>query len=462
MKSEYSNHTLSHSISILSVIVFIICIEFLQFCAAAPVDPILGSLNVPSDKSAIFSVLKTILVSYVGHAAAVRPEPTTLVSATLFKRLSALAWPLCGIHDACGSIYKTWITHRIFDFPQRQYKQAPPKRWWNKWCKQLYLSEEEFRKVQEWTNGFPRHFQTMLAEMDPKKANRIRHCMLNNNVFLGTNVPVENVGWRRPNFKTTDMVVCGPGSSCTYQIPIRPALMKYLPREMLEQLNEAHGIQNTTYTTKLLTLIQLAYSAYETIRGHGERWSKTIIVVYMFMSITQILSLFFLPTQASAFSIRCPDKQQNNISWCRACKDPHPVVDEFDCHWPHWQSRSMWAVPILHKCGIDVEKAILTILDLDMDMIGLNDQPGGSWERMMYSLCSILPVILGAAINGGNSTVKSIVITWFGCTAGLSELRLRCDSTVYRHKPVFVCILAFVILPGIGMVLAATVLGYAF
>ncbi|KAG0164435.1 hypothetical protein DFQ30_009949 [Apophysomyces sp. BC1015] len=256
------------------------------------------------------------------------------------------------------------------------------------------------------------------------------------------------------------MVVCGPGSCRTYQIPLRPALIKFLPPDLLEQLHEAHGIENTSYTAKIVTLVQLAYSAFEIMQGSGERWSKAILVVYMCMSVVQIVSLFFLPTQALAFSIQCSDKQKIPILWCKACRSPHPVVDGFDCDWPQWRSRNMWAVPILHKCGMDVDKAIYAILDLNMDSIGLDDQPGGVWERIMYVACGIIPGVLGATIGGGNSTVKSIVTAWFGCTAGLSEVRLRCDSTLYRYKPIFAAIIIFVIIPGIGMVLTATILGY--
>ncbi|KAI9005838.1 hypothetical protein CLU79DRAFT_723889 [Phycomyces nitens] len=85
---------------------------------AAPID---GCENINDDSTSLedyfvrhfskayvdtFKILKTILLAYISHAMTVRPDPSTETLPTLYKRLSALAWPTSGVYEAVDSIVK--------------------------------------------------------------------------------------------------------------------------------------------------------------------------------------------------------------------------------------------------------------------------------------------------------------------------------------------------------------------
>ncbi|KAF7722151.1 hypothetical protein EC973_003664 [Apophysomyces ossiformis] len=454
-------------------------------------DNLSGS-EIKMDLTMAFNVMKTVLLAYVAHVATVRREQSSLLLPMLYKRLSSLAWPLCGVQEACGSIYKVWYGNRILGLhdPKRDATHQAEEG----------ESESERGKEKEHPVA-TRHtsssssasnahvLQELLANVGPEKAKKIRSCILNHNVFLGTDTPLEHEHWTDVRFCSKDMAVCGPGSRREFQIPISPSMIEYLPKHLLRQLEEAYGIEDRSYIAKIVTLVQAGYSTYEIMSGKGDRWSKIILSVFMSMSILQVISLFVLPSQFVAFSIGDPSHTEESNSEtssekpggassgkdtdpsvipadiCMACEKPHSLVESqqsnADC------LQKMWSILVLRKAGVDVSLARMaldhSIMKKWSTSLGFRDQPKGWWKRGVYAGNIALPLLFGILAGYNDpSPAKWIVLAWITANYPFSLMLLYLDYS--RDDRWCCCLLTIIllILPGIALIVAATVLGYIY
>ncbi|KAG0162738.1 hypothetical protein DFQ28_009625 [Apophysomyces sp. BC1034] len=439
-----------------------------------------ASVAANIDVMMTLNVLKTVLLAYVTHVATVRREQSTLMLPMLYKRLSSLAWPLCGVQEACGSIYKVWHGDKILGFHH---------------IKQDQVSKAEEGEAQGGldlgiaavgsSSPTSHPLQILLKRIGRVKAKKIRSCILNHNMFLGTDTPLEHEHWSDVKFRSKDMAVCGPGARRRYQIPISPSMIEYLPKQLLEQLEEAHGIEDRSYVAKLVTLVQAGYSTYEILTGDGDRWSKVILGVYMSMSILQVASLFVLPSQFVAFSIGDPaENKEDGVTSseksvessgeeisvmppdiCIACDKPHSrdgsQEDNADC------GQRMWSLLVLRKAGVDTSLARLALDHSIMKKwstgLGFRDQPRGWWKRGVYAGNVAIPLLFGIIAGYQDpSPAKWIVLAWIIANYPFTLILLYLD---YSRDDRWCCcaftIILF-ILPGIALIVAATVLGYIY
>ncbi|KAF7720781.1 hypothetical protein EC973_006083 [Apophysomyces ossiformis] len=375
------------------------------------------------------AVLQAVVLSYGTHAATVRRDQTSLWIPAVIRRWTAFAWPTSGVYEACSAI------HRLLD-------------------------RDRIIGMQSYTGK-------RLTTVPPTHMKRIQNCILNNNVFLGYDVPLETRYGVVPtlNIKTEDMMLCGPGANHTYQLLLRPSILPFLPESVLDELFDYDAVwiqSQPDYTKTITTVIQIGYSAYQIISGNGDSWAKLMIGVYLIMSLLQITSQFILPLQQVAYSIRCTTDKFEEDEICNKCNPlPHPVVDGMTC-----QDHRKWLVThhlqylALRKCGMKKEEAFNLIHE--MSPSDLFSQPSKQWRIFFTLVAPMLPLLL--AIGAGywrNSPVEAIVLTWI-------VLGIPASSLLVVYDPVFVnswitasTIAGVILIPGTILVLAATILGFS-
>ncbi|KAI9033840.1 hypothetical protein CLU79DRAFT_725718 [Phycomyces nitens] len=105
---------------------WIIFSAFFLGCTGAPFD---SEKYITEKEIAIVSILKTVFIAYLAHANTVRPDQSTLALPTIYKQMSAIAWPVSGIHEAVGSMIKAWRADKIIGigkFKLEKFVVEPP------------------------------------------------------------------------------------------------------------------------------------------------------------------------------------------------------------------------------------------------------------------------------------------------------------------------------------------------
>ncbi|CAO3649201.1 unnamed protein product [Cunninghamella blakesleeana] len=261
---------------------------------AAPINEVTQVLGIDDKTWNILSVITTVIFSYFAHAFAIRSERTKRLSPTILSFVAALAWPMNGVYDAYSAIYKYFRQDYILfacpiEFPIKYFRAS------------LYKDNGDYLKDQ-------------LAKLDKKSSDAIKNSILNGNIFLGYD---DTLSIHRDKYaiKTKDMSICGPGTSCQYQVSLHPASIRFLPKTMLDQIiQESRGIENKSLGSLFITIIQLSYSSYKIFISPGNSWGKLILGIYMIMTILQTLSRILLPTQLTVFSIKVTDQVEEDFS----------------------------------------------------------------------------------------------------------------------------------------------------
>ncbi|KAI9021626.1 hypothetical protein CLU79DRAFT_835503 [Phycomyces nitens] len=437
-----------NAMRIAELLLFVMLIE----CSAAPIST---ADSVSDEEVAAYSILKTVILGYLAHAKTVRPDPSTITLSTSFKRMNALGFPTSGIYDAVGSMVKSFNADELLgiDVFNKWYKKHtknksdPPHEEAstssdvaadtsdpNKILLREISSDENYTgtgtdtgtssntntsqlygtqtikwitEYKEALEGFDikendnaPYLAALLLHLGPDKAKKVKHCLLNDNLFIGYNDFSNVRSEPRCKYTSKDMTVTGSGSMCKYQVPVCPSLVRYLPIDMLDQLQGASNIDNTSLTEVFVSAIQILYIVYECIRGRGERWSKIIMLVFLMMSILQTLSMLALHSQVAAFSIHCnneevyPDSQltpkftyRSSIMkyWNFCFQDPNSMSFR----------RVDFAYDVTQKCGITPQVLEKLFQDEDVKRVDISIQPGGIWELIVLIATVAVPLLLG-------------------------------------------------------------------
>ncbi|KAL0093669.1 hypothetical protein F4703DRAFT_1790094 [Phycomyces blakesleeanus] len=544
---DYQNTTLC--------IYLILCFMVVD-CLAAPV--VVENILSPTEIAAI-TMMRTFFLSYLAHAKTVRPDSTTIRAATFYKRVSALAFPTSGIYDAVGSMIRVFygdkilgiesfnrflkkkmVSRNVFDYRHQPYvcseisidtptlkkdfqynsheehsnttpyisylAKDPSKQWVDQYRETL----AEFNSKKNDNAPF---LAALLHSIGPLRARKVRHCILNGGVFIGYNEYNGTNCMRRYRLTSKDMILAGSGAMCRYQVPVCSSAVRYLPVDMINELQAASFIDSTSYFQVMITLFQLGYTLYECIRGIGNRWSKIVMIVFTIMSVFQTMSLMVLHTQVAAFSIRCKNEEKFpecpliHGSRCKAgkakncSKDAPPdtptdtstdllkstsfahkftfISSLMERNWVFCPSedtdlnrvRRNAAHDVMSKSGVSPAMINELFGDEKADLVDISSHPGGWWEIVSFMLGSASPFLLGIwAGYGASATVMSPTIGWISISFGYSYTFIRTFYPTYfinfRFKDLqtSLVVISYALMSsfGIAYIIQITIKGYLF
>ncbi|KAI9021597.1 hypothetical protein CLU79DRAFT_752308 [Phycomyces nitens] len=515
-------------------------------CMAAPA--IVEETLSPREVAAI-SMMRTFFLSYLAHAKTVRPDSTTITASTFYKRAAALAFPTSGIYDAVGSMIRVYHGDKILgiaDFNKFLKNKMIPRNVYDN--TQTYACPEvsahspspsdcQSKPYEERLNATPHipqypsdpsedwvnQYKDAIAEFDSKKndngpflasllhsigplrARKLRHCILNGSIFIGYNQYNGTNCMRRYRLTSKDMVLTGSGAICYYQLPVCSSAIRYLPVDMLNELQAASFIDNTSYIQVLITLFQLGYTLYECIRGAGSRWSKLVMIVFTIMSVLQTMSLLLLHSQVAAFSIRCrnenpyPELPLIHDSSCKIEKarkkdskgDPKdsqedPAMYEFTLlstvlgrrwlgHAPKDiglnRVRRSVAYDVMSKSGVSPTMIKKLFGEEKAALVDISPHPGGVWEVLACILGTGAPFLIGIWAGYGSSvTTMTVTISWIGISFGYSYSYITTFYPSYfinfrpKDLQTFLSVFGFLSMTALGIVyvIEITIYGYLY
>ncbi|KAL0085412.1 hypothetical protein J3Q64DRAFT_1849100 [Phycomyces blakesleeanus] len=100
------------------------------------------------------------------------------------------------------------------------------------------------------------YLAAFLHTMGPRRAKKIKHCILNGSITLGSN--------REPRCKnnavytsTAYLTVSGPGAACKFQYKFDLNDAEFMTDDMINSLETAHNIDDTPYIEIFITIVQL-------------------------------------------------------------------------------------------------------------------------------------------------------------------------------------------------------------
>ncbi|OAD70891.1 hypothetical protein PHYBLDRAFT_170975 [Phycomyces blakesleeanus NRRL 1555(-)] len=305
-----------------------------------------------TSKLPIISILQTVLLGYISHVVTIRPRTGVSKFPTGYRRFIALVYPSSGIGLAVESMYKSFFGDKILKISQyKPLLKSYAKEETNKPKKDINRiplnsskpasqdssplikpSTLECENDKEIVTKDTRHYTdfssatclkdrllkdmknkgcghteaaylaAFLHIMGPEKAKQIKHCILNCSITVGVkDEPLNEIMY--PYCKTEELVVNGPGAACKYQKKARPDEIHLMTDTMINQLETAHNMDDTSYIEVFVTIGQLFYTTVECMDIDGDRWAKVIIIIYTIMSVLQTSSLLLLHKQIAAFSI---------------------------------------------------------------------------------------------------------------------------------------------------------------
>ncbi|KAI9005839.1 hypothetical protein CLU79DRAFT_723890 [Phycomyces nitens] len=169
----------------------------------------------------------------------------------------------------------------------------------------------------------------------------------------------------------------------TYQLPVHPTSVRYFTKEMIDELKMTHRIQDKSFSQTAFTIVQLGYTVYECIEGSGQKWSKVVMIIFMIMSILQTISVYVLPTQVAAYSIKAVAKYPKDIEYFedRDLFDLDPVTRFLLCFFPNvgrriFTDRECVVYDTMYKTGKSPEQPCGSSLDFGQG-IWLEQLPSG-------------------------------------------------------------------------------------
>ncbi|KAL0078947.1 hypothetical protein F4703DRAFT_1877918 [Phycomyces blakesleeanus] len=147
------------------------------------------------------------------------------------------------------------------------------------------------------------YMASLLHSFGPKKAKKIKHCILNQHILVGFDSAVYMHSPFNNVMLTSDISVSGPGGFNQYQTSINPSYIRFLSIAMISQLEETYTLDDSSYTEIFITFSQLIFILLKCIETEGDRWTKSIMIIYTAMSILNTLSLVILHKQLEPFSL---------------------------------------------------------------------------------------------------------------------------------------------------------------
>ncbi|KAL0088427.1 hypothetical protein F4703DRAFT_1927156 [Phycomyces blakesleeanus] len=164
-----------------------------------------------------------------------------------------------------------------------------------------YTKTNQQLEIKEYDNA--PYLAALLHTMGPDKGRKIKHCIVNTSLYIGFDLLFDTALVEINSNESENMKIAGSGAMCRYQKIVFPKVVRYLSTDMLDELMATYRLDETSYTERCVTVMQIMYIIYECIGGRGDRWSKLIMIIYTIMSILQTGSLIALHTQKTAFSI---------------------------------------------------------------------------------------------------------------------------------------------------------------
>ncbi|KAI9031849.1 hypothetical protein CLU79DRAFT_842399 [Phycomyces nitens] len=327
----------------LSVFIFLI----LAGCYAPPIDeqpPVESQQGRQTNMSKTYKIVRTIILGCLAHIMTIRPRSGTDQPKILFQRIIYLIYPTLGISYAVRAIISAWKDDeilRIYEY-KKTFKELKRKKpipiWSTAFAKYLWktikenwsqaattiknvfkpdieIYDDKTKKIYEdavadMENRYfeycnkpkPRgkyiidndtnnsiYLAVILNALKPSKAKKIKHCILNDNLYLGFDLKNFTTDYDKSTnsmikddislikdklLYTNNMSIFGPGTKCQYQVPIRADNVCFLTREMLDQLQMAPRLDSTSYTAICITSGQLVYTVIECINADGDKWVK--------------------------------------------------------------------------------------------------------------------------------------------------------------------------------------------
>ena len=212
------------------------------------------------EESPTFSVLKTVLLGYISHIAIVKGAPSTMFWDSLAIRFMAAGTPTC----LFGFSLMALASH---------LDQGNPH-----WCEELCS-----------------RLQRLGAE--PATAKRIARF---NFFCLGVE---DSPDISKDIYPSDEMTVVGPGSEATSQVMLHPSQFAILPDSMILRMMDAKNAVQVQWLQIGIAFYQIGFGVYTMLTSEYGVVANIIIIMYMLMSLIQIL-LSTLGTQAGyAYSI---------------------------------------------------------------------------------------------------------------------------------------------------------------
>ncbi|KAL0091875.1 hypothetical protein J3Q64DRAFT_1725677 [Phycomyces blakesleeanus] len=330
-----------------------------------------------------FSVIKAIVFAYLAHSMVIRPSMNTISSGTFGERFLFLAFPTFAGSLVSHHISAAWYGDRSlgienFKKPLEVYSKTiseeaddniihtiagePSGSYFGSFSAQndielesnpmkanLNMVQQKTQRKSDWLVDYGNKTQefniedhdnatylaALLQSLGPDKAKKLKHCLLNSSLFVGFDLLDETLLEDLNYIKTDQIRVIGLGVACKYQASVAPSVVRYLPTTMLDQLYDSSSVDRVPYKEVFITLVQLGYTVIECLNPNNEnKWIKSVLLVYMIMSMGQTLSILALHTQEFAFSVRYrPGHPKQNISsdnTCTPASDTH-LDKDFGC-----------------------------------------------------------------------------------------------------------------------------------
>ncbi|KAI9012085.1 hypothetical protein CLU79DRAFT_722451 [Phycomyces nitens] len=422
----------------LAITIILLAVALISVSTAAPIGELGSSDEKISDiesyllrhftKAQVdaFKTLKTVLLAYLAHAATVRVDSSTKILPSLYKRLSALAWPTSGVYEAYGSIHKVNNADAIFGFNNianaseensvlKDFEDTPlvqtqemnhsdnVSQLWRgvhrtvKVVRKDNYTKEEIDRAFEKSNRRDHDnvitFKKIFKSIHLYKQRHVRNCILNGSLYIGTDTILVSRDGTSDRLETKDMTITGPGANCKYQLPVHPTSVRYFPEPMLRQLELAHGIQNTFYFQIAVSFIQLCYTVYECLEGSGQKWSKIIMIIFMAMSAFQTLSAYVLPTQVAAYSVSSMAEFTSEKDYFKHddLSYVHPVARTLLRFFPKstkkiFIDRESILYDVMYKIGLEDVSICAVMKEPKKNEMSVTSQSVGYWEAVVIAV----------------------------------------------------------------------------
>ncbi|KAI9027666.1 hypothetical protein CLU79DRAFT_740206 [Phycomyces nitens] len=346
---------------------FVLCalvVSFIPSCHAPPIQ--LNEADLDRAMVAM-TILRTIFLGYLAHIATIRPEIGLGNMNSILRKFQCFTFPTVGTVMAIKSIFYASNSEKILGidrfkvglqkFEEENATKYPPNagaigppvlilpnypdtqgskqqhsqvnyinqgrrpeilrsnmKYLGDWLME-YLEKHDNIRIKKYDNGA--YLAAFLHLIGPEKAKQIKHCILNRHVTLGFDSAIYGHRSRKLVVLTQNMTTTGPGTECEYQTQVLPRNVRYLSIDMISQLRTAYSLDNTAYMQVCVTICQVIYTTAECVANSGDKWTKSIMIIYTAMSILQTLSLVVLHKQSGAFSIY----YDTDVPWSEAMAD---------------------------------------------------------------------------------------------------------------------------------------------
>ncbi|KAI9027564.1 hypothetical protein CLU79DRAFT_739739 [Phycomyces nitens] len=424
----------------LQFILYFLLLIFVTKCYAPPIQQ---EDTQATSKLPVVSILKTVILGYMTHVLTIRPRNGTTSFDTISRRIGALIYPCSGIGTAVGSMHKAIYGDEILgifqynsllkgydreedcqttlktessdlsilSIPSVQESEKDKDN--NTKTSELYTLRSQAIRLRDRlvTDQKAKHINieddnsaylaAFLHVLGPEKAKKTKHCILNGSLFIGYEFGTKTL--EEELFCLSDeKPINGPGAACKYQRQIMLGNVRYLSTDMIDKLESAHTIDETSYIEICITLGQLFFTTIECMDIDGDRWAKVITIIYTVMSILQATSLFILHKQSISFSIK--DDQELSPEATKAA-----LIEE-DCK----QLAESIDVPDFDDTSIAMISMFLGIIASLLIGIWADYNAHSTTQWLVLSwILSPIPVVLILVIwteNGFNDCISTIAL----------------------------------------------------